>query len=363
MSKALFWVAATIVVGEMFVAFIIGGATWNSECDTHLNIWLMGYGIKSAVALPMLIYEHRHASDQPELDFYARRGYQTVKLFVELVAMMWFVLGNSYVWGSHTCLETAPVLYKTSFAVLVLNYIRFGMPLLLCVAVVLCFPCVYMILRRVLTAPREDAVALQKAVNDVPLARYTSGMYSADDANCIICTENYVEAEDLRVLACHHHFHKRCLDPWLLSNPVCPLCRTRLPGAPVDESANFNGSNGAVPLLPIAQSAVVIPVSSSDDGQHDVDVSESGASSRYGPVASPAARGHVFVDMYTALSDDEAESTVDQACTTAVASSPRVVHGAAAPPALSAEPSDESQSLLRSYAVRLPAVSDSRGTS
>ena len=47
----------------------------------------------------------------------------------------------------------------------------------------------------------------------------------SQDQGCCICLENYEEGDSLRVLNCKHHFHKQCLDTWLLRNNSCPLCR------------------------------------------------------------------------------------------------------------------------------------------
>ena len=41
---------------------------------------------------------------------------------------------------------------------------------------------------------------------------------------CSICTEDFEEGQDLRVLPCHHRFHPACVDPWLLDvSGTCPL--------------------------------------------------------------------------------------------------------------------------------------------
>jgi hypothetical protein len=41
---------------------------------------------------------------------------------------------------------------------------------------------------------------------------------------CSICTEDFRESEDIRVLPCSHIYHKCCIDPWLLDfGGNCPL--------------------------------------------------------------------------------------------------------------------------------------------
>jgi hypothetical protein len=41
---------------------------------------------------------------------------------------------------------------------------------------------------------------------------------------CSICTEDFRESEDIRILPCSHIYHKSCIDPWLLDfGGNCPL--------------------------------------------------------------------------------------------------------------------------------------------
>ena len=43
---------------------------------------------------------------------------------------------------------------------------------------------------------------------------------------CAICTEPVGKDELVRILLiCGHQFHKRCIDPWLERNHLCPTCK------------------------------------------------------------------------------------------------------------------------------------------
>jgi hypothetical protein len=42
--------------------------------------------------------------------------------------------------------------------------------------------------------------------------------------SCSICTGDFVESENVRILPCGHIYHQRCIDPWLLDCAgTCPL--------------------------------------------------------------------------------------------------------------------------------------------
>ncbi|VDP66902.1 unnamed protein product [Echinostoma caproni] len=61
---------------------------------------------------------------------------------------------------------------------------------------------------------------------------------------CPICLEDYKERDKIRLLPCHHAFHNRCIDPWLLRNRRrCPVCNqtVELPGAPSPEDVVLAG--------------------------------------------------------------------------------------------------------------------------
>jgi F0F1-type ATP synthase membrane subunit c/vacuolar-type H+-ATPase subunit K len=46
-----------------------------------------------------------------------------------------------------------------------------------------------------------------------------------NDDLCAICLVDYIESEQLRVLPqCKHRYHTVCIDTWLRSKAMCPMC-------------------------------------------------------------------------------------------------------------------------------------------
>ena len=44
---------------------------------------------------------------------------------------------------------------------------------------------------------------------------------------CCVCLEEMKVGEEIVRLKCGHHFHKKCILPWLKKNNSCPICRVR----------------------------------------------------------------------------------------------------------------------------------------
>jgi hypothetical protein len=61
------------------------------------------------------------------------------------------------------------------------------------------------------------------------LPKYTKVKKEDINDSCCICLENYTENTYKRSLSCNHHFHKKCIDKWLLKcdeeHIHCPMCR------------------------------------------------------------------------------------------------------------------------------------------
>jgi hypothetical protein len=54
---------------------------------------------------------------------------------------------------------------------------------------------------------------------------------------CLICLDDYMDEDDVRLLSCRHAFHKPCVDRWLETGKnSCPACRSK--GVPTDGEAS-----------------------------------------------------------------------------------------------------------------------------
>lgn len=49
-----------------------------------------------------------------------------------------------------------------------------------------------------------------------------------DEDVCAVCLDKFEAGQTARILPCRHEFHQTCVDPWLLENCNCPLCKFHL---------------------------------------------------------------------------------------------------------------------------------------
>ncbi|ETE69056.1 E3 ubiquitin-protein ligase, partial [Ophiophagus hannah] len=67
----------------------------------------------------------------------------------------------------------------------------------------------------------------RKAIGQLQLRTLKQGDKETgpDADSCAVCIEAYKPNDVVRILTCHHLFHKSCIDPWLLEHRTCPMCK------------------------------------------------------------------------------------------------------------------------------------------
>ncbi|KAF8784618.1 RING finger protein 150-like isoform X1 [Argiope bruennichi] len=74
---------------------------------------------------------------------------------------------------------------------------------------------------------RQLCSAAKKALDRIPVKTVKSDDSENEDdfECCAICIEHFQHGELIRSLPCNHCFHKICIDPWLLEQRSCPMCK------------------------------------------------------------------------------------------------------------------------------------------
>uniref|UniRef100_A0A7N0VDY6 RING-type E3 ubiquitin transferase n=1 Tax=Kalanchoe fedtschenkoi TaxID=63787 RepID=A0A7N0VDY6_KALFE len=75
----------------------------------------------------------------------------------------------------------------------------------------------------------HDSGLDQPAIDSLPIFYYKDVTGLKQQFECAVCLSEFSNQDKLRLLpVCSHAFHITCIDPWLLSNSTCPLCRCAL---------------------------------------------------------------------------------------------------------------------------------------
>ncbi|KAK7098052.1 hypothetical protein V1264_004940 [Littorina saxatilis] len=74
---------------------------------------------------------------------------------------------------------------------------------------------------------RRLTSAAKKAIAKIPQKTVRHGDRELDSEfdQCAVCIETYKAHDVIRTLPCKHVFHKSCVDPWLLDQRSCPMCK------------------------------------------------------------------------------------------------------------------------------------------
>ncbi|CAB4399373.1 hypothetical protein RhiirA1_406311 [Rhizophagus irregularis] len=296
-SKVLLILNLTMVLIQVVVTITVLVISRHQECDKPLRLFLILYIARVIVACPVNVYlylnprENRRGGQNPNENENQRRDgwVDRLKSFLDLFATLWFIIGNYLLFTTVKCQSTSPPVFYLSLTWVIVGYIIITIPILLCLAVIFCLPCVLVAMRMLNVS---EATGMSGAKDDIiqkiPLVKYkasveestdtvitmppqTSSMTpsndetqpprqdqprkksrfkqlfgsnrkgsstssaptvsppfpipNSDDAVCSICLEPYEDGVELRRLWCSHHFHKECVDEWLKLNKKCPMCR------------------------------------------------------------------------------------------------------------------------------------------
>merc|ERR1712142_788039 len=82
---------------------------------------------------------------------------------------------------------------------------------------------------------KDVEISLRRLARDalraMPIKRYQISPKRSPESEplmCPICLSNFTWNQKIRVLPCHHEFHPRCADPWLVAHRTCPLCKLNI---------------------------------------------------------------------------------------------------------------------------------------
>ncbi|KAJ7974399.1 RING/U-box superfamily protein [Quillaja saponaria] len=70
-----------------------------------------------------------------------------------------------------------------------------------------------------------------------------------EDADCVICLEEFEVGGEATEMPCKHRFHSACIEKWLGIHGSCPICRFVMPVEEVGDKNNNGGDGEPVATL------------------------------------------------------------------------------------------------------------------
>jgi hypothetical protein len=199
---------------EMIATACVLAIDWNTQCNRHLNLWILIFSSRFVLVIPLQIYRYRanRALRYEIVD-------DTTKLlnWINIITFLWFIVGQSWIYGVHDCKHSALYIY----CLIVISVIYFGLllPIIIVISICLCTPCILVIFQYI--GADSSTGAQQADISRLP----TRNLTECPEDPCSICQEEYEVGDEVRDLPCEHYFHSACIDRWLYIQKKCPLCR------------------------------------------------------------------------------------------------------------------------------------------
>ena len=132
-------------------------------------------------------------------------------IFGQILEIVWIIYGILLIYSTRNCALFFPFLYS-----------------MLCVGTIILLGIEFFSIWKhfsIQAAPPRAACGRRRRYTIlgylVPFLKHQT-----NNDSCSICLEPFKETVDLvRILSCHHVFHSACIDSWLTSHSLCPLCR------------------------------------------------------------------------------------------------------------------------------------------
>ncbi|XP_016415782.1 RING finger protein 148-like [Sinocyclocheilus rhinocerous] len=90
---------------------------------------------------------------------------------------------------------------------------------------------------------RENEKAIAKL--EVRTLRTGDPEVESEEVSCVVCTDPFKHNEQVTVLPCRHLYHKKCIEPWLLEHPTCPMCKYHILKYKIDEESDEPSSSSS----------------------------------------------------------------------------------------------------------------------
>ncbi|CAI5734323.1 unnamed protein product [Hyaloperonospora brassicae] len=232
-SRLIMGAISLVNIPQILAASVILASSWQKETLCfRIQVWVLLHTVHLTLTLLLEWTLYYLNSARSNRAIRLREEHMTslsqLKYGLDLAGLFWFLVGNMWVISDGARCDDGSTMYQLALWMIIISYAKIFLPCLLLLALlpILCFclPCVIRLLNR-LQDPMRGKGATKELIDQIETKTFAPNMFPLEDACCCICLNNYEASQLLRVLPCGHHFHKECVDEWLLVNSTCPTCR------------------------------------------------------------------------------------------------------------------------------------------
>jgi hypothetical protein len=230
-----------IIFGIVSLLQILLFQYYSTECNNTLFDYLSIYTMKCIIMIItcIKIIDHNRIQIQNNNNNYTINSHQTFLLFICMIMKYFcFYLGITYLYN---CFYLNLWISSYIIIVSIRECISIIIPMFFGLLPSCCHNLFeYLVLR---SRPYFRVGSDEEIIQNLPIYLY-NGEYEDDltnydikgenifiqssKSNCIICFDDYINNEEIKMLPCDHFYHNKCINSWLQISQTCPLCRRNI---------------------------------------------------------------------------------------------------------------------------------------
>ena len=222
--------------------------------DTHLT------SLSRAITADISVSSSSDSDDGP---YELSRIFLDIAIFFVMACTLSSIVATIYFWRRRNQMNSHHLSMNREHAEKIVNYLKNLPPLIYTIEMENEFR----------NSRRKDSIAPENSSADED----DEAENEEEKEQCAVCIEDFqVEQEIREVPGCKHRFHLTCVDPWLISNQTCPLCKHN-----IIEYVNSNTEKNGNTHHPVQDSinglvnvTVLAGMSSEDGGADELEMND-----------------------------------------------------------------------------------------
>eukprot|EP00899_Mesostigma_viride_P012732 jgi/Mesvir1/2145/Mv25643-RA.1 len=177
-STTLFLALEMMVrIAQVVACIVVLSLSTEEHPHAPLRLWVGGYGLHAVAVMALLTAKlrFRYEISQGGGDAFANSQvpamFNRAEAVLEMFWTSWFLLGNLWLYNSTNDARDAPQLFRITLIFVVAGFIVYALPLVLCLAICCCLPCVILVLAT-MSDPMHGKGATEQAIRSLPVTKF-----------------------------------------------------------------------------------------------------------------------------------------------------------------------------------------------